>query len=294
MTAPVTPFLDLRYAPVGGGLASQVNVVQASSLADYASLPLSTLQAGIRGRHVLIATHGFNVDRAAGIASLANWGGLLRLPAPAAYIGLLWPGDSVWAHGLDYPDEPKVADHAGALLAPFLDANFRDAASISLASHSLGARVALATIAKLQLPVRRLMLMAGAIGDDCLDKDFAAAAQKVGTISVLASKKDTVLSHLFPIGNFLAGIVDVGHPWWRAAIGHCGPARTWPANFQGPFEIPDDWNFNHGNYLQIDTPPAPALSLPVNVAPQGAPAPDAGAQGFQEAFTSAFVSTRFR
>ena len=59
-------------------------------------------------------------------------------------MGLLWPGDSVWAHGLDYPDEPKIADEAGAMLAKFIDDNFQGAASISFASHSLGARVVLA------------------------------------------------------------------------------------------------------------------------------------------------------
>lgn len=290
----MTAFLDLRYAPVGGDLAAQVNVNQGASSADYVSLPLAALQAGIRGRHALIATHGFNVNRADGIASLSNWESLLRLPDPAVFVGLLWPGDSVWAHGLDYPGEPKVADRAGALLAPFLDANFQDAASISFASHSLGARVVLATIEKLRLPVRRLNLMAGAIDDDCLTREFAGAAANVGTISVLASKKDTVLSHLFPLGNFFAGILDVGHPWWRAAIGHCGPVKTWPANFAPPFEIPGDWNFNHGNYLEIDAPPVPVLPLPVDVPPQGSPEPADGARGWPEAFTSSFESTRFR
>lgn len=290
----MTAFLDLRYAPVGGDLAAQVNMNQGTSAADYESLPLSSLQARIRGRHVLVATHGFNVDRKAGIASLSNWEGLLRLPAPSAFVGLLWPGDSVWAHGLDYPDEPKIADRAGALLAPFLDANFQDAASISLASHSLGARVVLATIENMRRPVRRLNLMAGAIDDDCLNKEFATAAANVGAISVLASKKDTVLSHLFPLGNFVAGILDAGHPWWRAAIGRSGPAKAWPGNFEPPFEIPDDWDFNHGNYLEIDPAPVPVLALPVDVPPQGTPPPANAARGWQEAFTSAFESTRFR
>ena len=57
------------------------------ALADYATMPLAALQAGIRGRHVLIATHGFNVNRADGIASLANWEDLLQLPSPAAFVG---------------------------------------------------------------------------------------------------------------------------------------------------------------------------------------------------------------
>jgi Alpha/beta hydrolase of unknown function (DUF900) len=288
----MTAFLDLRYAPVGGGLATQVNVSQGTSLADYTNMPVAALEAGFRGCHVLIATHGFNVNRADGIACLANWDGLLRLAEPAAFVGVLWPGDSVWAHGLDYPDEPRVADQAGALLAPFIDAYLQGVASISFASHSLGARVALATIKNLQMNVRNLTLMAGAIDDNCLNTEFAAAVAKIGTISVLASNKDTVLSHLFPMGNFFSGIIDVGHPWWRAAIGHSGPVKTWPANFAPPFEIPDDWNFNHGNYLEIDAGPVPGPPLPVDVPPQGTPMPVTN--GWPEAFTAAFQSTRFR
>jgi len=296
----MTRFLDVRYAPVGGGLAAQVNLNQGTSSADYVSLSLNDLLAGIRGRHVLIATHGFNVNRACGIANLSNWEGLLQLPDPAAFLGLLWPGDSVWAHGLDYPDEPKIADEAATtLLAPFINANFGNAASVSFASHSLGARVVLATIEKMNRRVRRLTLMAGAIDDNCLNTEFAAAAKNIDTISVLASKEDTVLSRLFPLGNFVGGILTVGHPWWHAAIGHLGPVQTWPANFKAPFEIPDGWKFDHGNYLQINQPPPPALGLPVVVPGQGAgfPIVDAAGNpvpGWQEAFTSGFESTRFK
>lgn len=297
MTQFMTRFLDLRYAPVGGGLAAQINLNQGTSAADYTGLKLSDLALAIRGRHVLIATHGYNVDRANGIASLTNWENLLRLggksPDQAAYLGLLWPGDSIWAHGLDYPDEPRIADDAGALLAPFLDANFQHAASISFASHSLGARVVLATIAKMNLPVRRLTLMAGAIDDDCLINEFKSATAKIGRISVLASRKDTVLSRIFPLGNFVAGILTAGHPWCRAAIGQCGPLHPWPTNFEAPFEIPDGWNFDHGNYLESDPPPVSVLPLPIDVPPQGTAIPANRARGWQEAFTSAFQSTRF-
>lgn len=174
-----------------------------------------------------------------------------------------------------------------------MDANFQQAASISFASHSLGARVVLATIAKMNLPVRRLTLMAGAIDDDCLNNEFQSAAAKIGRISILASRKDTVLSRLFPLGNFVAGLLTAGHPWWKAAIGHCGPVHPWPANFEAPFEIPDEWNFNHSNYLEIDPPPVPVLPLPVDVPSQGTAKPANSARGWQEAFTSAFQSTRF-
>jgi hypothetical protein len=297
----MTQFLDCRMQNVGGELATTVAVNQGTSIGDYTGLALSDLVKTIRGQNVLIATHGFNVDRADGIACLSNWEGLLQLPPSSAFVGLLWPGDSVWAHGLDYPEEPKVADEAGALIAQFLNSNFAAAASVSFASHSLGARLVLATISNMNLPVRRVTLMAGAVDDNCLNTEFQAAAGKVGQISVLASSKDAVLAAAFPLGNFFAGILDAGHPWWRAAIGHSGPATPWPSNFKAPFEVPDNWNYQHGDYLHIDNPPAPPLGIPTDVPPNGSPVlgPDLGANGvpipgWTEAFSAAFESTRFR
>jgi len=289
----VTRFLDLRATAVGGNLAASVAVNQGSDIANYRSLDLARLVDDIRGRHVLIATHGFNMDRAAGIACLSNWEGLLRLDRASVFLGLLWPGDSIWLHGLDYPEEPRVADEAGERLASFLkNANCGGAASVSFASHSLGARVVLTAISQMRRPVRRLILMAGAIDDDCLDIEFRAAVANVGQISVLASRQDEVLSMAFPVGNFLGGILTQGHPWWRAALGQCGPARPWPVNFQEPCQLPDNWNFGHGDYLKIDGPPVPPIAPPVDVPPNGSAEPTS--HGWQEAWTAAFASTRFR
>jgi hypothetical protein len=287
----MTQFIDARIQPVGGDLAASVSVNQGTNIGNYTGLSLSDMHNSIRGRDVLIATHGFNVDRADGVACLSNWESLLQPHPFPGFVGLLWPGDSVWAHGLDYPEEPKIADDAGSLIAGFIDANFEEAASLWFASHSLGARVILSTISNLSLPVRGVTIMAGAIDDDCLTTEFQAVAAKIGKISLLASKEDEVLSAAFPLGNFFAGIIAEGHPWWRAALGHSGPAQPWPGNFQAPFAIPDDWEYEHGNYLQIDQPPAPDWQLPVNVPPN---APPPNVRGWQEAFSSAFVSTRFR
>jgi hypothetical protein len=290
----MTRFIDARLDPVGGNLATSVALNQGTSLGDYQSLDISQLRSDIRGRHVLIATHGFHVNRADGIACLSNWEGLLQLTTPSIFVGLLWPGDSIWAHGLDYPEEPKIANEAGALIAPFLDANFGDAASISFASHSLGARVVLQTVSEMSLPVRRVVLMAGAIDDNCLDTEYQLAAAGVGELSVLASKKDDVLSVLFPLGNLLGGIIAEGHPWWHAALGHCGPSSPRPANFQAPFEIPSNWEYGHHHYLQIDPPPPPLIPMPADVPPDGSDVPVAGARGWQEAWSAAFCSTRFQ
>jgi hypothetical protein len=290
----MTRFLDVRLSTTGDGLATYVAINQGTNIGNYQSLDKAQLLDDIRGRHVLIGTHGFNVNRADGIAHLSNWEGLLQLAPPSVFVGLLWPGDSLWAHGLDYPEEPRIANEAGQLIAPFLDANFGGAASISFVSHSLGARVVLETVSQTSLPVRRVTLMAGAIDDNCLNTEFKAAAAKVGEISVLTSRKDDVLSVAFPLGNLLAGIIAEGHPWWHAALGHTGPSSPRLANFQAPFEIPDNWNFGHGNYLQIDAPPTPSIAVPTDVPPNGSAVPASGARGWQEAFSAAFSSTRFR
>lgn len=292
----MTQFLDCRLQKVGGELATAVAVCQGTSIDDYTGLALSDLLSAIAGRHVLIATHGFNVNREAGIDCLSNWDGLLQLGDGAAFVGLLWPGDSIWAHGLDYPGEPKVADDAGPLVAAFVDKYFVGAASISFASHSLGARVVLSAVNAISLPVRRVMLMAGALDDDCLTNEFETAAAKVDRISLLSSAKDEVLSLAFPMGNFVSGIIAAGHPWWHAAIGHAGATTPWPQNLQTLYMIPDCWNYQHGNYLKVDLPTVdpPTLPIPTDVPPQGSPYPANGVDGWSEAFSAAFVSTRFR
>jgi hypothetical protein len=209
----MTRFLDVRLDPVGGNLAASVAIHQGTDIGNYQSLSQPQLLRDIQGRHVLIATHGFRVDRAHGIVCLSNWEALLQLTPPSVFVGLLWPGDSIWLHGLDYPEEPRVADDAGHLIGPFLDANFGGAASISFASHSLGARVLLAAVSQMKRPVRRAIVMAGAIDDDCLNTEFQTTAAQIGEISVLASRQDEALSAAFPLGNFLGGILDAGHPW---------------------------------------------------------------------------------
>lgn len=288
----MTRFLDVRLNSVGGPLAASVAVNQGTNIGNYLSLDISQFSADINGRHVLIVSHGYNVNRQDGIACLSNWEGLLQLPAPSVFVGILWPGDSIWAHGLDYPEEPRIANDAGGLLAPFIDAHFTNAASVSFASHSLGARVVLQTISKMQSRVRRAMLMAGAIDDNCLDTEYQAVAASVEKISVLASKKDEVLSALFPLGNFIGGIIAEGHPWWHAALGHTGPANPKPGHFQAPYQIPNNWGYGHHDYLRIDAPPL-QIPPPMDVPPDGSPEPSGGAPGWQEAFSAAFCSTRF-
>jgi len=291
----MTPFLDVRVNPVGGPLAKVVAFYQGASISDYQTITRDQLLQMIHGRNVLIGTHGFNVNRADGINHLNIWNGLLLQLNPSfdVFVGLLWPGDSVWAHGLDYPEEPEVADEAGVLLGPFLDKLLADSASVSFSSHSLGARVVLRSIIQMNTQVRRVILMAGAINDDCLTNEFAAAAGKIGEISVLASRCDQVLALAFPLGNFLSGIIDVGHPWWHDALGRNGPQRPQPTNFRAPFLIPTRWGYGHHHYLQVDPAAVNAQALKTDVPPQGSPKPTNGAPGIEQVFSAGFVATRF-
>jgi pimeloyl-ACP methyl ester carboxylesterase len=289
----MTNFLDVRALSGGGGLSDKVQLKTTTPQGGYVDLDPNDFASFIYGQNVLIATHGFNVNRSDGIEHLSYWQTLLTLPDNSVFLGLLWPGDSESLYALSYPAEPKNAMGAGDMIADFVNSNFGNAASVSFASHSLGARVILQAIHGINRRVRRAILMAGAIGDNCLTAEYADVPTRVDVISALASKEDDVLRWAFPIGDFAAEILDHTHPWWESALGRFGPTPI-PAHFQPPDQIPNSWNYGHGNYLQ-DKPQAVDGPIPPQTdVPQEGDPPQGGADGWQEAFSASFVSTRFR
>jgi pimeloyl-ACP methyl ester carboxylesterase len=284
----MTLFLDLRASESGGIPAEDVTPRD-----GFTPITTSKIAALVTGRDVLIGTHGFNVNRSKGVEELSSWETLLTLNSTALFVGLLWPGDSRWAPLVDYPVEGEFANRSGQLLAPFLDLYFAQATSLSFVSHSLGARTVLETIRALGVRVRRLILMAGAIDDDCLIDEYKDAAGKVEKISVLSSRKDTVLSWAFPVGNLLEGLITPGHPFWHSAIGHSGPQAPYPAQLARNWEIPDGWSYGHGDYLPGQPPVAAAMPTPVNVPPQGTGPYQGLPVDWKTAWSAGFVSTRF-
>ncbi|HEV2212610.1 MAG TPA: hypothetical protein VGS99_04615, partial [Gammaproteobacteria bacterium] len=130
----MTWFLNLRQFATGGGVADQVSVLKDSVVCD--GVPDEFLQA-IRGRDVLLGTHGFAVSENSGIDELGAWGDLLDLGPNGVFVGVLWPGDSCWLPFLHYPVEYNEAIASGDLLAGFLESNFSAAASLAFSSHSL-------------------------------------------------------------------------------------------------------------------------------------------------------------
>jgi hypothetical protein len=242
----MTLFIDLRATPSGGITAEEATVW------DDGARPLSynDFGASTRGRDIVLAAHGFNVGRASGVAALSRWSGLFQLPGSSLFVGVLWPGDSRYLPILDYPVEGEEAIRSGRLLARFINQYAAEAASISFVSHSLGARMVLEALDKLERDARRLILMAGAIEDDCLVNEYGKAAGKAQEIYILSSKSDWVLEFAFPIGNPIGELIMHGHPYFKTALGRNGPAQPIPLEQRGgAWQIPDGWNYGHLDYL---------------------------------------------
>jgi hypothetical protein len=285
----VTLFIDLRATPSGGIVAADATVWEDGTHA------ISAAEFGqrVRGLDLLLAAHGFNVDRQHGIEALSKWSQLCELPASSLFVGVLWPGDSQFFPVIDYPFEGSEAIASGKLLAGFLNENATSAASLSFVSHSLGARTVLEALTGMTSGVRRLILMAGAIEDDCLVNEYKAAAAKAAEIFILASKSDAVLEFAFPIGNLVGEIVMHGHPYNRTALGRDGPSQPIPLDQRGgSWQIPDAWHYGHLDYLPRKAT-APPIVPPVAVPAQTADVPmNPPVDGWKPSWSAGAISTQ--
>ena len=290
----MTLFVNLRASASGGIAAANASALEDSGLqvsdADFANQ--------VAGRDVLFATHGFNVDQQGGIAALSLWSQRCKLPDNCLFVGVLWPGDSKYVPVIDYPFEGDEAITSGQRLAAYLNTNATRAQSVSFVSHSLGARTILEAVRGLDASPRRVILMAGAIEDDCLTREYADAAARAAEIYVLASRSDAVLQWAFPAGNLVGEIIMHGDPYDRTALGRAGPARPIPSNVQvDAWQIPDGWDFGHLDYLpagQIASAfplpvaaPGPGTGVPVD---ENAPA----SAGWKPAWSASAVATQVR
>lgn len=285
----MTLFIDLRATPSGGVCAKE------ATLWEHGTKPVATREFAerIRGRDLVLATHGFNVSRGEGVKSLSLWAQACRLPPSSLFIGVLWPGDSKFFPVISYPFEGDEGIASGRLLAAFLNREAAQAASMSFVSHSLGARTMLEAVKNLDRKARHLILMAGAIEDNCLNKEYQAAADNAEEIYTLASRKDRVLQFAFPLGNPVGQIVMRGHPYFETALGREGPEQPIPAEQRGgAWQIPDDWKYGHGDYLP-DEPVEQTIALPVE-----APGPQsnqpAHATGWESAWSASAVATQVK
>jgi hypothetical protein len=295
-------FLSTRAQSVGGPVGS-VKILDADR-PGYSGDLTPDLLAAIRGREVFFATHGFEVNQADGISHLTYWFGNLEI-GNAVPIGILWPGDCVLPIFVDYIAEGREAIQSGQVLATFLNSNFTSAVGLCFASHSLGARVVLQTIDGLSgsFRVRRVLLMAGAIDNNCLTGEYSDACNKIEEISILASTRDDVLALAFPLGNPLQGIIDRGHPYYHEALGREGPAQPYPPapKLHPNWQISANLNYGHHDYLPGQKLIA-EFQLPVDIPPDNGPVPPSGTPQqigndpgqWKPALSAAFAASRYK
>jgi Alpha/beta hydrolase of unknown function (DUF900) len=254
-------FLDLRAWGHGG----PVGTLKVSDGTKFYS-DASALLADVRGRDVFLMAHGYNVDREHGTESLNQWKSKLQIGSQPVFIGVLWPGDCVLPIFIDYVWEGSEAEKSGTMLGEFVRDNLSIAASLTFASHSLGARVVLEAIQNLGASqrVRNLILLAGAIEDDTLLHEFNGAANKVDRISIVYSLEDHVLQLAYPGGNLIGGLIERGDPNVKAALGRLGPSAPWPGKILLNPRLPSLWNYGHTDYMTTD-PVVGDFTQPVNV-----------------------------
>ncbi len=226
----------------------------------------SGLLDDIRGREVFLMAHGYNVNRDHGTRSLTQWKTKLKIAPAPVFIGVLWPGDCILPVFIDYVWEGSEAEKSGTMLGEFVRDNFGFAASLSFASHSLGARVVLQAIQTLadSERVRNLVLFAAAIEDDTLLREFNGAANKVDRISIVYSLEDHVLQLAYPAGNLIGGLIERGDPNVKAALGRLGPSAPWAGKILPNPRLPSYWKFGHTDYMTTNAVEGDFLR-PVNV-----------------------------
>jgi esterase/lipase superfamily enzyme len=257
----VTIYMNFRQLTVSGGTKDPTFLEADGTVAAPALTALQEQQVRARSakRHVLFATHGFNVNMADGVCALGRLEAALALPTNALFIAVLWPGD-FWLPVINYPFEGAVSMDCGRRLAKFCNQKLSDAASLSFVSHSLGARVMLEAVRNLDRKARSVCLTAGAVNDDCLTTQYSTSFKNASVVSVLASRRDLVLMLAYPIGDPIANLLHFDHKPLEVALGYSGPAQAVGATVP-PWQIPNDAGFDHTGYSHGDyLPPSDAAA----------------------------------
>lgn len=260
----MTFYLNFRADSVGGGVIDasprqgKVNADQSAPI-QLSWLELGAIRRLVRGRDVLFGVHGFNVNMDYGTRMMARLEPRLCLTTSDVFFGVLWPGNS-WLPGVDYPFEGDFAIDSGNKLATFCNIWLAGARSISFLSHSLGARVVLQALTRLQRKARSVCLTAAAVNQGALAEEYAAAAGNALAISVLASHEDTVLKLAYPPGDAISNALHHDHPYFEPALGYDGPPPP-PPQVSPPWQISDSENYDHGDYHPPGDPGPPPAGL---------------------------------
>jgi esterase/lipase superfamily enzyme len=136
--------------------------------------------------------------------------------------GFYWPGSRL---NLGFLAAAKRADSSGIALAQLIADLQRKGNTVSVETHSLGARVALSAL-RAGAKVEHLILTAPAVDDDCLqlNGEFAEAAKNARWIAICHSPHDRVLKYAYRFSELVQRV----NP--RRALGLYGPVGSLPPN----------------------------------------------------------------
>jgi pimeloyl-ACP methyl ester carboxylesterase len=246
----LTLYIRLRSREVGGSVVDP-RVLEGDDPQSLRERSMLDIRHRVAGRSVVFGVHGFNVNQREGVWALGRLEPLLGLGESDVFFGVLWPGD-FWVPVINYPFEGSDARDSGRRLAALCRAELTEAASFSFISHSLGARVVLEAVRRLDRKARAVCLTAGAIDRDCLTKEYKDAFENAELVTVLASRSDRVVQLAFPLGDFFSDLFRRSQDV-RGGLGYNGPPRPVGATVP-PWQIPDAADYGHGDYLPPSTP----------------------------------------
>lgn len=205
------------------------------------------ISEAVARKHLLFGIHGFNNSLREGAVAMAAFEQQLNLGSGATFFGILWPGDA-WLPYVNYPFEADDAVECGKRLALLCNKRFGDAESFSFMSHSLGGRLALEAVKRLDRRVRMLCLMAAAVDRDVLTGQYREVVGKTDNIHILSSPKDMALRLAYPAGDFLSDLFGDSDSPFRTALGLRGP-RPSAGPTVGDNRIPRSPACNHSGYM---------------------------------------------
>jgi len=177
-----------------------------SDTTHFTPMSQGELAAGVRDRHVLVLVHGYRNP----IAAVAD--AYQHVEQELIARGLIGPGNYDLALGFLWPGfETRVgfflaipsANRSAAAFRALLKILNSSAHTVDVQTHSLGARVALQSMAfEREVFVDNLMLTAPAVDNECLEpkKEFNNALQSCRRSLVYHSTKDSVLKLGYRIG----------------------------------------------------------------------------------------------
>ena len=226
----------------------------------YDPVPADVVAARAAGLQVVVAIHGFNVNRPDAVRAYVTLEARLGLdPNTHLFVGVCWPGDGI-VPIINYSWESKDAMSCGGYLADYLDTAMPDAAGFSFVSHSLGGRVLLQAVRKLGRTADEVCITAGAVDDDCLVREFSAVTGKARRVSVLSSRRDPVLRLAYPLGDFVTDVFLGGKDSpWHGALGLGGPNPKGQPRGVQHWPIDRASRYGHGDYFPPSAPGPPAV-----------------------------------